>query len=133
MAAPEIIEPIMMKSSWDCGVASLAILLGHPYREVYEAVLSRYKQCEKYGLEIRQMIGAAKALGHPLVSLPPTDLEDATGILKVKIHSNDPDDMDYHYVVVFNGVVFNPSSGLLYTLDAYLAANHARVLRLLAC
>ena len=114
MGSPAIIEPVMQKDIYDCGVASLAMLLGLPYSEVRKAASDIYKERLKEGLDTRSMIRIAKELGHVLKSVPypNPDLEPQTGILGTYDH----------YVMLFEGVVYNPADGLLYDVDTYLAS-----------
>ena len=122
MAAPAIIELIMQKSSGDCVIAALAMVLALPFVEVHVKAQELYPDCSKSGLTTREMLRVTRALGRNLSRVPLKDLQlDAeTGLLDVRIRSS------YHAVCLFEGVVVNPADGLIYTLDAYLASAHAK-------
>lgn len=115
MTPPIAIEPIVQKDINDCGIAALAMLLGHPYREVSEVALSVVsKTVHKSGMWATDIRRIAKALGVKMYTkkvLP----EDGTGLLAVCRPG------EHHLTVMFQGVVINPADGLIWDYDAYLA------------
>jgi ABC-type bacteriocin/lantibiotic exporter with double-glycine peptidase domain len=116
VASPAIIEPIIQKSSNDCCVACLAMLLGQPYKDVYQ-VATNLRMHVELGMTNQNMIRVAKEFGVvmkslPLTSVHPFEAPYVTGILS---HSN-------HAVILFENVVFNPADGLIYDPDAYIAS-----------
>lgn len=116
MASPAVVEVIVQKTSSDCAIAALAMLLGKPYREVSEAALVACSRPHKSGLWTPEIIRVAKHLG---AILKPQDVkafdEEGTGLLVVRKKNGVS-----HVVLLFQGVVVDPSSGLVYDLDTYL-------------
>ena len=128
--APSIIEPTVQKSSGDCVIASIAMVLGLPYVEVSKFAETIKPDPRESGITIREAQQIAKKLvGHPFQSINPKateiDLESDTGILWLRLGR------DYHAVVLFEGVVYNPADGLIWNLHTYLATKKAHVIRLL--
>lgn len=128
MASPEVIEPIIQKDEGDCAVASVAMLLNLSYREVSEAALKKFKsRPHTHGLSLRQIKSLMKHFGHDTKSIHPNDVEmnEETGIVSISKPENG------HAAVIFNGIIIDPSDGLLYTPDAYLAYKKGKITRLL--
>jgi ABC-type bacteriocin/lantibiotic exporter with double-glycine peptidase domain len=128
VAAPEAIELIIQKADADCGVACLAMILGRPYLEVAEYT---NKSIKGYtvggGLELRQIRAIARHFGEEFQSIPinrHSDLSEETGILSILKKTP-------HVVVIFQGTIIDPASGLIYTPEAYAAYQKGRFNRLL--
>lgn len=124
MTKPIAIHPSRQYSDGDCSLAALAMLSGRPYASVRATVNALYPKAKDEGVTPRQLLRISRALKFPLRQrvLHDTlseDLDDATGLLVVakrigrRWHG--------HAVVLFDGVVLDPSDGLLWNLDAYLA------------
>ena len=126
MAVPVIIEPVIQRDAGDCVIASLAMVLGLPYVQVYTKAHEFYPDAHTTGLTTREMMRVVRALGKHLTSVAIKDvnLEAETGILDVRKGSG-----KYHAVVLFEGVIFNPADGLLYTLEAFLASSKTKPTR----
>lgn len=118
---PVVVEPIIQKSAADCAIASLAMLLGRPYAEVSAECLRMTRKPHSLGLGTRQINALAKRLGAALVKGSVKDLDTATGLLYV-----DMADVA-HACLLFEGVVVNPSDGMIYSLDTYLSAHRATI------
>lgn len=121
MAIPVVVEPQIQKDAGDCVIICLSMVFGIPYvRVCEEAIKIKSDACQK-GLTTKEMMRVARALGKSLLSLPIQDLqlESETGILDVRKKRA------WHAVVLFEGSVYNPADGLLYTLDAYLSSSKA--------
>ena len=128
--APSVIEPIIQKSSGDCVIAAIAMVLGKPYVEVSQVAETIKPDPREKGITIREAQTIAKKLvGRQFESINPkatdTDLGSETGVLYVRLGR------DYHALVLFEGVIFNPADGLLWNLEAYLGNKKAHVVRLL--
>ena len=130
MASPAVIEPTVQKTNGDCVIASLAMVLGLPYVEVSKVAEAIQPDAQYNGITMRvaQRI-TNKLVGRQLQSINPkateTDLESETGVLWLRMGR------EYHAVVLFEGVVYNPADGLIWNLHAYLATKKAHVVRLL--
>ncbi len=118
---PEIIEPIMMKDSWDCGVACLCMLLSKPYGEVRAAIPRRTKVSE--GLGPQQMRNIAKTLGCTTWLMKDGDASEIIGIMGL---SRPVDPLkptrkhEGHYVLLIKGVLYNPADGHIWTdIDSF--------------
>lgn len=118
------LEPIIQKSTSDCGVAALAMYLNRPYREVSSAALKVAPRVHKAGLWTTQMKMIAKALHHNLVSVRVTELDDMTGLLTLAAGTKPKEE---HVVVLFQGVVIDPSDGLLWDRETYLSHGAWRI------
>lgn len=107
---PFIVEPCAQKARSDCWAACLAMLTGRTYTDVVAAAPRQWRSCRS-GLGIREIVNAAKRLKVVLryTATPPDD--DDIGMLF--IHKED--DPEAHVVMWLNGVIFDPSPGLLYT------------------
>lgn len=127
MGVPAIIEPVMQKTGMDCIVVCLAMLLEKPYIEVADAARAVDPHALDVGLTVSETRRVATKLGRRLVVRPEPDLDEDTGILFVKRKGQ----RTFHAVVLFNGSVYNPATGLLSTADAYLAIDHARIYKFL--
>jgi hypothetical protein len=109
------IEPIVQKDVADCGIASLAMLLGRPYQEVSKVALAIVsKKVHKRGLWSTEVKRIAKALDIRL-RVRRKLRDEATGLLVLKRPG------EAHIAVLFQGVVINPADGLVWDYDAYLA------------
>jgi ABC-type bacteriocin/lantibiotic exporter with double-glycine peptidase domain len=117
MTLPVVLEIHVMKGGHDCGVAALATISGIPYRTVSAKAIKMYPTVHKEGLSTPEMIAIAKALGLILEPADHPDLDDAdeTGLMQVSKSNG-----GYHWVAMFQGVVINPSDGLLYDYSTYL-------------
>ena len=127
MAAPAIIETIFQKTEGDCAIAALAMLLGVPYVTVSETALTIKEDPLRDGLYISDIQRVAKKLGQALQSVKPAsiNLSEETGILFLRRPAY------AHTVVLFQGVVYNPSDGMLWDLDTFVHTNKYRIVRLL--
>lgn len=115
------VEPIVMKGDDDCAIASLAMLLGKPYSEVY-SMARRRRQAGLWSTDIRRI---ARRFGRQLTSYRQPLPQTPTGVLIVERPSS------AHAVLVFQGVVVNPADGLLWDFDAFLSQGNWRVRHLL--
>ena len=118
-------EPQIQKSTDDCGIACLSMLLGIPQATVRESMGARkLKRMEKAkGLTIRQIQAIAKKLGHTLVYRGVTRSDDLTrdmvGIIDLGRYIKDGGG---HVAVYLKGCVWTTATGVFWTdLDAYLA------------
>ena len=128
--APSVIEPTVQKSNGDCVIASIAMILGLPYHDVSKVALTVKPAPHEDGITMKEAQSICKKLvGHLFQSINPKgtdiDLDSDTGILWLRMGR------DYHAVVLFEGIVYNPADGLIWNLHAYLATKKAHVVRLL--
>lgn len=104
----------------DCGVATLATLLGRSYEEVLVAAASVSPNVLKKGLYASDLAKIAQGLGSRLLRLTGTiDLDEETGILEVQIKK----DKREHLVFLMNGIVFDPEE-VGQAWDAYTYVRH---------
>lgn len=120
MSTPIAITPVIQLNAHDCGLRALEMLLGVPYAEVraaFDAVAHRHAGRER-GVWHTEMERAAGQLRRQLRRRRKDryDITEETGILTVHLPENED-----HYVVLFQGVVINPTDGVVYDRDAYLA------------
>ncbi len=80
MATP-FLQVVIQRHGKDCGVACLAMLLGLSY----EATLMAFRHnVMANGATIRQLLAAAKRLGHTLHWTRKVDIENDTGLLALR-------------------------------------------------
>lgn len=114
MTEPSIIEPVMQKDVWDCGIACLQMITGMPYAEVRQHVRAKAPT----GLSNAQVKRIAAKVGKPLAYRKELR-DDDIGILDLQRSS--PSGPEGHFAIYVNGSVFNPADGLWYTdIEAYL-------------
>lgn len=116
----------MQRGSDDCALAAISTLTGIPYRKVSEKAVTLFARPHKSGLWISDGIKLAKALGITLVETAGIIEDDATGILVLANRKR-----ERHWVVLFQGVVQNPSDGLVYDLETFLAVKGWRIVAFL--
>lgn len=118
MTEPFVIEPMMQKSTGDCGIVCLKMLIGCTYAQVFEALSKRaQKTAIADGATVFQFIKAAKRLGVELEYHDADFDPDKLGILVLDRTVND----DQHQVLWLQGCLYNPADGLIYTdLETYL-------------
>lgn len=117
MSAPSVFEPIIQKSTEDCSIACLAMLLGLPYAVVREAAPRNLER--QGGLYIKQVVALAAKFGETLtLNKFDDDEEEQVGILSLTRAKGKGAG---HVVVYIKGVVWTTASGTLWAdLDAYL-------------
>jgi hypothetical protein len=109
------VNPMIQRGLSDCGLVCLQMLLDRPYDVIRDTALKVAPLLHKSGVYVSELQKISKALGVPLVYRKLSGLpEDDLGILRVKIPRG------YHFVVLFNGVVLNPSDGLVWDAETYL-------------
>lgn len=118
---PLLVEPIVQKNHADCVVAALAMYLGVPYRLICETIDMLGIRLGTRGLDWIQAIQIAAKLGAALdyiVIRDVDDIRDETGIVSVEWPERRK--RVSHALLLFQGVLINPSDGLIYDLDAYI-------------
>jgi len=111
------LEPIVQKDIADCAIASLAMIIGVPYRDVSERALLVCTKPHKHGMWETEITKVARNFG--VTFKKAASPEDTTGLLVVvrgKGRSS-----ECHITALFQGIVVNPADGLLWDLDTYLA------------
>ena len=111
----------------DCGVASLATLLGFTYERTLAAVLKANRYTYQNGISTETACKAAKALGRPLKVHNPSeyDFDEAVGMLEVV--------GDNHFVVLARGAILDLRGPQLWLEpDVFFSHYRARPGKLLA-
>jgi ABC-type bacteriocin/lantibiotic exporter with double-glycine peptidase domain len=121
------VKLVLQRAPFDCGVAALASLIEMQYEDVYVAVAAvETKRRGKSGLNLAQMIRAARRLGVRLVRKAVPSLDDDEGLLVVNWLAPHPHPIDAHLVVLGYGVIADPADGLVLPADEYLTRERAR-------
>lgn len=120
------VQLVPQRHKTDCGVATLATLLGKSYEEALLAV--KQPQVLTKGVQLRVVRNAARKLGTPLVLHRQIDIDNDTGILGVVSEGWDFE----HLVVMLNGTIIDCEDSTIWDLDSYMAAHQARPVSLLA-
>ena len=124
---PSIIEPIIQKDIGDCAVAALAMVLQLPYVLVSQAAIALSSNVHHKGLHTTELICLSKQLGRPLKKIKSKRIgSHPTGLLLVTRTRK-----SNHAVAVLDGVIINPSDGLLYRYDVYVDGKKTKALHLL--
>src|SRR5687767_8127879 len=114
------VKVIAQRKSWDCGVASLAMLLAIPYGDVSAVVRRVVENPRRRGLVIWHMEAVAAELGQPLkrVYRQREYLANATGILGL---NGGKMNRCGHWVVVKGGSIVDPDGGEVWDALDYIA------------
>ena len=116
MSEPLVIDPVMQKDSWDCGVACLVMLTGKSYGVVSVVVPKRARR--DGGLGQTQMRNIATRVGVSTRWIKDGDLQEVVGILGLTRPiepANPKSDREGHYVMILKGVLYNPAEGVIWT------------------
>lgn len=112
---------IPQRHDWDCGVASLAMLLDIPYGDAAQIVRDVIDDplLKKRGLILRQLEEIFDHLGQPTKRVYRSNqyLEGRTGILGLNGGDCDPCG---HWVVLKDGMIIDPSGGEVHKPDEYM-------------
>jgi hypothetical protein len=106
---PIAFEPTPQKTGYDCAVSCLKMLLEVEYLEAANAFSKRGKVVRK-GASDRQILLAAKNLGHKLRFVKDADLSETVGILQVE---STLDEFN-HVVMLVKGSVYDPGANLFW-------------------
>lgn len=123
------VKVIPQRKRWDCGVASLAMLLAVPYGDV-SAATRRIVVGYRNGMTIRAMEAVAEELGKPLTRVyrKKDYLANATGILGLLWDGSKDKG---HWVVVKGGAIVEPDGGEVWDAIDYMTRHKARPATLL--
>jgi hypothetical protein len=133
------VDPIFQRSDADCGLASLAMTLGVPYREVCLTATKMNKKFISEGVWLKELVAIAHEFGVKLTYRPVSDYTEVNGILAVAQgvsakrgtkRTKRQRESD-HCVTVFSSVIFDPSSGLAWEPSSYWAFTKRRPTRFL--
>jgi len=122
VSEPVVIEPMMQKDTWDCGVVCLCMLLGVSYQDVRSKIRYRHPT----GLSNHEIRRIAKSLGYPLrLSLKGADIDDIGVLL---LERGEGDNSEGHAVLYVKGTLYNPAQGEWWTdVESYLKRSRYRV------
>lgn len=131
---PRRIRVIKQRKAWDCGVASVAMLVDLPYGDVAALLKNRWpddRPFRKRGLILSEMIELAGMIGHVLVVKRRAAgyLEGETGILTLR---GERYCREGHYVVLKDGMVIDPDGADVWLLKDYMSRHGVRTATLLA-
>ena len=125
MTEPVVIEPMMQKDVWDCGIACLAMLLGLPYQQVRAQV--RFK--EPVGLSGYELRRIAKSLKRPITLKPAPESEDIGILMLDRPVTPGGRKREGHVVLFIRGIIYNPAQGDIWTVpEAYTLKGRWQVL-----
>lgn len=115
MAAPAVLTTIpTQRTDCDCAITALAILLQKPYEEVSKVAQGLFFKPHIKGMWTKEIVRLAKVLGTTLVKKSYIEVGPSTGLGVMQERNG-----DRHVVVLFQGVVIDPSDGAIYNLEAY--------------
>lgn len=123
---------IQQRKDWDCGVASIAMLLGVPYADVSRVVRENIDDPKLHsrGLILRQIEQVLKLFKMTSKRIYRKEgyLDGATGILGLNGGLCGPAG---HWVVVKDGMIIDPSDSTVLTPEEYIKATKSRPATLL--
>jgi ABC-type bacteriocin/lantibiotic exporter with double-glycine peptidase domain len=118
---------IRQRKDWDCGVASIAMLLGVDYRDVSATVAAIIDdpKLKKRGLILYQLEDVIAAFGFETkrVYRKKDYLDGANGILGMNGGNMDAAG---HWVVVKDGMILDPDDASVSSLEDYIKENNCR-------
>jgi ABC-type bacteriocin/lantibiotic exporter with double-glycine peptidase domain len=124
------VKVIAQRSNWDCGVASLAMILGVPYGDVSAASRARFGKPPRRGLGIYHLEELASLLGFSLRRVYRREdyLLGQSGVLGMNGGA-----MCWagHWVVLKGGAILDPDGAEVWTVDDYTAKHKCRPATLL--
>lgn len=106
---PIAFEPTRQKTQGDCAVACLKMLLEVDYLAAVAAFPKR-ANVVRTGVSDKQMIAAAKKLGHRIKLVRDGDLSEVVGVLVVRRGKT-----HWHDVMLAKGCVYDPDTNLFWT------------------
>lgn len=131
MKALPFVELVLQRSTGDCGIAALAMLLGLPYEDVFAALVTpTYPKPHRVGLMTRHVKQAAKRLGVSLALRRVWDLDESTGLLTVERNTPDAEQFKQHLVLLKFGLVFD-TDGKAWEPETYFAQHDFKPVSLL--
>ena len=110
-----VIHPTRQHTPHACALASLAMVIGRDYQEVYRQAEKFYGERLKEGVYRHQMFRLARWFDVPLKEQKPFELDEHEGILYVARRR-----ACYHAVVLFNGSIYDPLDGNFYEPGTHL-------------
>ncbi len=112
----------------DCGVATLATLIGRSYEETLLAAVSVSPNVWKKGLYSSDLIRIAAMFQTEIIRRTTVDVEEHSGILELKFPSKRE-----HFVLLLNGLIFDPQepAGQVWDADTYCKKFRAEICGLL--
>lgn len=124
------VKVVAQRRNWDCGVASLAMLLGVPYGDVSAAVRARYGKAPRRGLGIYHLEELANLLGFALRRIYKRAgyLDGQSGVLGMNGGT-----MCWagHWVVLKGGAIVDPDGAEVWGVDDYTRQHKCRTATLL--
>ena len=124
MSGPLAVEPVIQKAGMDCGAACLAMYLSIPYRQVSDAAMAIVPDFLNAGITRNELKNIAAKLGYDLERTRKfTSTNDGVLFLQHR--------KDFHWVLLFNGSIINPSDGLVWVPEAYFNKTHFRPITLM--
>ena len=127
MAAPATLFLTTQRTLTDCAIAALAMVLGLGYEQVRERTIKLIKNFEE-GLTSREIARVAKSFKRSLKVIDKMDddtVNELVGLMVVRRGNV------YHALVLFHGVLYDPSDGTLWEPSAYFHTTKRTPFRLL--
>jgi hypothetical protein len=115
-----LVAMVPQRHDADCGVAVLAMFLGISYEDALLAIGPDVPTVLRAGVWITQLREASAKLGAPLKVKRKWDLEDADGIVQVRL----PGKFN-HFLLARGGLLFN-TNFTVWEQEDYLQARRAR-------
>ena len=113
------IQPQIQLTVMDCAITCVSMLTGRSYAEIFQASKKVSKQVRKKGAHEAELRRLARGVGCALHKITKDiDLQEDTGILWM---GSMDESKSSHAAVLFRGVLIDPSTGLLWDPDCYLA------------
>lgn len=128
MATPVSIYPQIQRTSNDCMIACLAMVLSLDIPTVRIAADKAVRNHVVEGISCSEALRVARRLKKHLHAVDVASHnvpDDTVGILAVR------EGRHYHALVLFNGTIYDPAEGVLWEADSYLSVHRAKPYKLL--
>lgn len=123
---PAVILPTLQRSSMDCGLCCLQMLVDRPYDVVRDEALRVIPHLHERGMYASELTRVARKFGVQLQKRTEWGDEDV-GVLDVRGRKG-----WRHFAVLFKGVLVNPSDGMVWSPDVYLETKSGKAQALYA-
>lgn len=124
---------VLQRADGDCGLAALATYIEATYEDAYAAMTTiDSKRRGKSGVFLKDLMRLSAKMGVPLRLKRRFDLDESEGLLHIVWLDGDVVGLG-HMVVLYKGVIVDPSDGEITEAEEFLVKRQARACNLLEC
>lgn len=128
-----MIRLVAQRRKFDCGIAALAAALRQDYTDVFVVAAQVASKRLHVGLTTTDLLNVASKFGRPMrrVHYRKVDVEEDSGVLGINWNNPKRHGADGHWVVLYKGVILDPSGPEVWEASVYLETNGGRPATLL--